>query len=925
MGRNEGRETDRPDPGPDRPLRLVPGVGEHRDAAGVLRSCVDPGATLFRAATPRGAVDTFVREHAKDLGTDRADLREVDAAEGAATLHVHYQQFHQDLPVLGAGVRMAADTGRAAVVQVVNTLEPDVSEAPDPREDRGPDVVRKAALRPFRTGYDSAAIVRDALVHLRDTSRPALPDVEPPTATFALLKEGRRRPDGRLHLVHDLVVETTGPFEHFRVVVDAVAGELLWTEIAGKYVTATLKVFRPDPVTEKDEDFDSTTGQADLVTCLHDVQADVAPAGPDGRFHLDGDWCRCLDWDAPAFPQPAPSSAAFVFTNYPDDRTFLSANAYFWIDSFARHLRDLGHTALNSRMTKVDVDPQGAADTGRSEWIGTTTPPRIRFDTDHVPGAADLGVIVHEYTHGVVQWLRPGLTGGFEYEHGVCDAMAGLYRDRFNPSGHRRAETFPFDHNAKDVPGSVRRLDLSQRFDDAGFDDYAADLRTSMLATALWQCYLGIGGSKPDAASRGEAADQMIRTLLEALPLVPPDTEDSGSNAVQLARSCIAADAALTGGVYGKVMDEAFVRQGLWTRRPVDLFIADSAQDNGILPSTDPFWVSPDIWVRNKDLTTGDDPEAGHQEPIAKRLNYLYVRVHNRGTETAAPDRFKVETWRCDPGTGMIWPDHFKSISKETIHEAIPPGGSVRVGPFPWTPTVADHECLIAIVSGADDPAVTDTLASLRKSVPHHLVVKYDNNVGQRNVYPRKSVLGGQNKMVIRLRGGPRTTVGQWRLDATAMPDDTRISVKTLSSLVNASSLTGITVTGTGDVRSTLGMAGGTTAVVDGFTLGAGAEVVAEILIDFSHQAENLKDYDFVATQIQDGEVAGRITIEITAVTEFEGVFFGNPHTREMHISTCPFWGQLGPASKVPFFTRDDALARGYDGCAFCLPDADTG
>ncbi|MFE9859055.1 hypothetical protein [Streptomyces sp. NPDC005780] len=925
MGSNEGRERIQPDPGAALPLRLVPGVGEYRDADGVLRSYVDPGATLARAPTARRAVNAFVRERAKDLGTGRTEIREVAADEGGATLNVVYQQFHQDLPVLGAGVRVAADTGRAAVVQVANTMEIDVSEAPDAWEDRGPDVAGKAALDPFREGYDSAAIVRDELVYLRDTSRPALPDADRATATLALLELGRRRPDGRLHLVHDLVVETTGPFEHFRVVVDAVAGELLWTENAGRYVTSTLKVFLPDPVTESDTTFDSTTKNVDLVGLLHDAQAEVAPAGPDGKFHLDGDWCRCLDWDAPAFPQPEPSTATFAFTNYPDDKTFLSANVYFWIDTFARYLRDLGNTALNDRMTKVEVDPQGTAGAGLSEWIGSTTPPRIRFDMTGVPGGADLGVIVHEYTHGVVQWLRTGLTGSLEYEHSVCDAMAGIYRDRFNPKGHRRTETFPFDNNAKDVPNSVRRLDLPQRFDDAGFDGYAADLRTSMLASALWQCYLGIGGANSDAGVREAAADQMITTLLEILLLVPADTADSKQNAVQLAERCIAADTALTGGVYTKVMDEAFVRQGLWARRPVDLFIADSPADTGILPSTDPFWTSPDIWVRNKDLSAGDDPEAGHQEPIEKQPNYLYVRVHNRGTVQAEADRFKVETWRCDPGTGMIWPDHFKSISKETIHEVIPPGGSVRVGPFPWTPTIADHECLIAVVSGADDPAVTDTLRTLHKSVSHHVLVKYDNNVGQRNVYPRKSVPGGRSKMTIRLRGGPAATTDSWELDATAMPEATRISIRTLSSLVNAASLSDVQVTEPGDVRCTLEMRGGTTAVVDGFPLAANAEVLADLTIDFSHDAVNLRNYDFVATQVQDNQVAGRITIEITAVKESEDLFFGNPRTHEVHITSCPFWDQLGPASKVPYFTLEDALARRYNGCAYCLPDANTG
>lgn len=923
MGSNHERRH-RNDPGPQAglPLRLVPGVGEDKGADGVLRRYLDPGATLFRAPTARRAVNTFVRERAKELGTEGADLREVGHDQDTATRNVRYQQFHQDVPILGATLQMVADTGQAAVVQVENATELDVSDAPDVNEAQALDVVERSALAPFDEAYEAAAVVRDNLVYLRDTSRPPLPEGDSPTALIALLKQGKRRSDGKLHLVHDLIVETSGPFEHFRAVVDAVGGELLWIEGAGKYVTATLKVYLPDPVTESDDGSLSSLSDDDtLKPFAHEVQTEIAPAGSDGKFHLEGEWCRCSDWDAPVFAQPESDSPTFVFDTHPKDKAFLSANAYYWTDSFARYLRSLGNAALNARMVQVEVDPQGAESTGKSEWIGTTTPPRMRFDMKFVPGAADLGIIVHEYTHGVVQWLRTGATGPLEYEHSICDAMAGIYRDRFNPAGNRRAETFPFDNNLQDEWSQGRRLDLTQRFDDADFDDYTADLRASMLASALWQCYLGMGGKSKDGVVRQKAADKMIKTMLAMVPRLGADTTQSKKNAVHLAEMLIASDVTVNGGLHRNVMSDAFVRQGLFAKPDVDVFIADRPGDTGLVPSgsdADPFWTSPDIWVRNG-IGPGDDPEAGHQEPIMNRPNYLYVRVHNRGTAEAQPDSFTVETRRCDPGTGMTWPNHFKVISTEMIHAPIPPGGSVRVGPFPWTPTIPDHECLIAFVHGADDPAV---LATSGTPVPHDRLVRFDNNVGQRNVYPQKSVLGGQTSMTIALRGAPTATDGAWELDATAMPPDTRITIRTLSRIVEPSTLSNLEVTETGQVRSTLQMSGGNTAVVDGFRLDADDDVSAELTIDFAHEAVHLKNYDFIATQIQDHEVAGRITIEITAVKDLHEWFFGNPKSGEVHIETCPFWGQLSPANKKPYARIEEALARDYNGCAYCLPSS---
>ena len=119
----------------------------------------------------------------------------------------------------------------------------------------------------------------------------------------------------------------------------------------------------------------------------------------------------------------------------------------------------------------------------------------------------------------------------------------------------------------------------------------------------------------------------------------------------------------------------------------------------------------------------------------------MYKRqVHNRGTAPSTAGTFSVEAFHCDPGTGMIWPTHFTSMGSLTIGAAIPAGGSVRVGPFLWTPAVLNHECLLAVVHGADDPAVT---ANLIGSVPHDQLVRFDNNVGQRNVNPQMAVPGG--------------------------------------------------------------------------------------------------------------------------------------------------------------------------------------
>lgn len=69
----------------------------------------------------------------------------------------------------------------------------------------------------------------------------------------------------------------------------------------------------------------------------------------------------------------------------------------------------------------------------------------------------------------------------------------------------------------------------------------------------------------------------------------------------------------------------------------IGLYIKDNPEDTGIEPNTttDEFWKSPSIWVRNQ-----DDGIEEHQNPeysADHHQSFVYVRVHNRGKETYTP------------------------------------------------------------------------------------------------------------------------------------------------------------------------------------------------------------------------------------------------------------------------------------------------
>jgi hypothetical protein len=393
-----------------------------------------------------------------------------------------------------------------------------------------------------------------------------------------------------------------------------------------------------------------------------------------------------------------------------------------------------------------------------------------------------------------------------------------------------------------------------------------------------------------------------------------------------LAKGLIQADIALTGGLYRKIIWDAFRRRGLWKDFTpignVDLYIRDSDTDTGEHASPQIHWTSPDIWVRNNPPTDpGENPDDGHQPPINNVPNYLYVRVSNRGSQQAEANAFSVEAFHCNPATAMLWPTHFQSMGTMPITAVVPAnGGYARIGPFVWTPQIVGHECLLAVVKGSTDPTIADDVKA-KGAVDHWKLVRFDNNVGQRNVEPKESTPGGKTKTSFLVRGTTHPSSNTIRLDASTLPPDTKIAVRVARTITDqAASLSGLVLQSKNERWSTFSLKGGL-GLIENFPLGSNEERSVTLEIDFSYQAEHLKRYSIVAGQLQDGVLAGQLTIEITAVKEADDYFYGNTRSRELHTLNCTFRKAMNPRNQVPFQTVKYALARGYNGCRYCLPE----
>jgi hypothetical protein len=273
----------------------------------------------------------------------------------------------------------------------------------------------------------------------------------------------------------------------------------------------------------------------------------------------------------------------------------------------------------------------------------------------------------------------------------------------------------------------------------------------------------------------------------------------------------------------------------------------------------------------------------------------------------------------------MLWPDDFTEIGVRSVSGGISAGQSVAVGPFSWTPSIAEHECLLAVADSPDDPG---TAGMFKIAVPHGQLVRFDTNVGQRNVMPVLVALEGTAPASMGLRGGIHPTTNGLRLDAGLLPPDAALAVRVPIAMVADAELTNLREMARDACLATLRMNGGEVASIDGFQMAARARSTVRLKVGFPMTAKHGERYPLVATQTQDGEMAGRITIELVAVDDRhsrEGEVHGNRRSKEVHTAGCVFWGKVKPRNKVPFGSLAEAMANGYDGCRFCLGRYDTG
>lgn len=534
---------------------------------------------------------------------------------------------------------------------------------------------------------------------------------------------------------------------NWRILVEPKSGDVLY--IRALVACATGMVFDRDPQTQGG----ATVTGASSNAVLNPFRSSVTLPGlnPSSPQALSGEFVEITDISAPSINPPTVGSPAGAFNYNVRSDNFSAVNAYFHCDRLFRTMQDYGFNIasyFDGTSFPVPVDHRGKSSALNADAPGNINGNglgRMRYGLIMPPNPVGIStsnrVVWHEFGHALL-WDNVN-SPNFGFAHSAGDFLAAVLNDPGTQEADR-FDTFPWVQQGVNIG---RRHDRTVA---AGWAWFGPSYNTQyngeqILSTTLFRFYRSIGGDatnwQPTQVRASEASAYLV---FKAIGLLTSTTQfpEVFVQALQTADLTTPSFKGIPGGALHKVIRWAFEKQGLFqpgaspgqgnnvstegNPPEVDVYIDDGR--NGEYEYLANHWSCQDMWVRR-------NPDGGtaHQQPIVNQTNYMYVRVKNRGTQTA--NNVRVDAYHCLPGTGLAFPDDWQTMTTATLPApgSIASGGQTIVGPFEFVPTQVDHECLLAIAAADGDPGNDTTITG---TIPENRLVPFDNNIGQRNVNP---------------------------------------------------------------------------------------------------------------------------------------------------------------------------------------------
>lgn len=268
-------------------------------------------------------------------------------------------------------------------------------------------------------------------------------------------------------------------------------------------VSGTGMVFNPDPLSAAHAAYaggylDNNDANSPELTAARTsvVLPDIDLTG--GVYRLKSQYLDIADFEAPnkgLFTQPTND---FSYTR--DNDAFEAVNSFYHLDQSMRYINStLGVPCLPNNAALFQFDPSGFNGADNSHFLPSTD--QIAFGEGSIDDAEDADVVLHEFGHGIHDWLTGGhgsqTTGLGE---GCGDYWAQSYSRSLNQWTSAEAnyqKVFTWDGNDS---WSGRSTGVTATYPQTGGTNTEIHTYGQIWATALMKIFDVIGRAKTDKA-----------------------------------------------------------------------------------------------------------------------------------------------------------------------------------------------------------------------------------------------------------------------------------------------------------------------------------------------------------------------------------------------------------------------------------------
>jgi len=363
-----------------------------------------------------------------------------------------------------------------------------------------------------------------------------------------------------------------------------------------------------------------------------------------------------------------------------------------------------------------------------------------------------------------------------------------------------------------------------------------------------------------------------------------------------------------------------------------DLYLRDNLQDHGREPLINGgINCSPDINVfRDKlidpDATLGT-PAAQNSDTLSEVVeigqdNYIYLRVQNRGSQ---PTNGTARVFWALPSvlpTPNSWHEITDPASGEPIG-TVNPGEMKIVGPITWKKgdiPAKGHYCFIGLISSGDDPAPDK--ATINTIDDYYNFIRASNNATWRNFDTDNQFANSVASLEFAIQGWPKIKLSaDLAIDLSNLPEYMTAKLRILKRLSATAKTENATLVAESSRYQQFGLAPGKQAFLRGMNLKPSDSCQAYLEITIPDKAED-GNYRLYVAQLVDGKEMGRVT-RMLAIGDYP--FMANRRTLEVHVPGCEWAAKTSGRNKIAYDSIERAIKHGYNGCAYCLPEYNTG